>query len=610
MSGPTREQRLAAWFDHARIGLFLHWGMLTGEHEADPFGPHVRYPYETPEAFETAAAAAGWSAGRWVDTAKRLRAKYITIATYHCELGYLKVWPSGVPGSPCTRRDFLGELIEAADAAGIRVIVYINRSAKNAVHGGITWLDKEAYQAYKNDADVDIATDKGFLAYSLDVIYELIDTYPKLAGFWFDGYHDKAEAQPVFAGIHARAPGIVTINNDFSHGPVADEDVMSLEEFGKVCEPDYDYASGAWVGPGQKEYAFRIKLNWFYVGRGQPDWAEIWPTDEELPANAYYVKQLVSVIGASWNANLGYGPLIGGDFPAPLEDFTAHLERFMSWAEEAIYGTVGGGYGQGGWPPGAWNDGAYGATTLTPDGRTHYVHVLTPPVGNTLRLPDAGYDVLEATDLKTGRTLVFSQDARQLSIEVPSWMAVSTEGDLVIKLKTAPGVRLIQGDKFMVAESGIGAEQRSGAERSEPDSRGTTQSEAIQNEAAQAQAPWPRSVTLRLDDDCEIAAIRVLQAEMGAVTTGGYAAPVSERLKDYAVHLSRDGENWSDPVAQGTLRNRRGAQIVDFPPQTAAYVRLTVYGNYAGTGTFGIQSVDLVTPFSEAAGVEGGIHNG
>lgn len=42
----TRGQRLQPWYRHARIGLFVHWGMLTGEHVADPIGPDLRYPYD------------------------------------------------------------------------------------------------------------------------------------------------------------------------------------------------------------------------------------------------------------------------------------------------------------------------------------------------------------------------------------------------------------------------------------------------------------------------------------------------------------------------------------------------------------------------------------
>jgi hypothetical protein len=125
-----REQRLPLWYRDARIGLFLTWGMQTGDYTEDPFGPDFRYKYETVESFERAAEQSGWNAGRWITAAKRLRAKYITVASFHCLLGYLKIWPSRVPGSLCTKRDYLRELIDAAEPDGIRIVVYINRDAK------------------------------------------------------------------------------------------------------------------------------------------------------------------------------------------------------------------------------------------------------------------------------------------------------------------------------------------------------------------------------------------------------------------------------------------------------------------------------------------------
>lgn len=453
MNERTREERLKAWYRDARIGLFLHWGLRTGDYEADPFDDGTPYAYETVDDFERAAAASGWSARRWVDTARRLRAEYLTIATFHCDMGYLKIWPSRVPGSPCTKRDYLGELIDAAEEAGIRVVVYINWDAKHAFHHGKQWLDREAYRAYKGDPLVDISRQDGYLAYSLDVMEELLEMYPKIAGFWFDGYHDKLEAQAVFARLHRLQGDLVLINNDFSGEPVADEDAMALEDFGKACEPDYDYASGTWVGPGDKEFAFKVKWDWFYLGEGRPDWGSYGLNYASVPGNADIVRRIATIAGSSWNAHLGYGPRIGGDFPKVLDDFTAHFERYMSWAAESICGTVGGGYDQGGFPPGHWNDGAYGVTTLRPGGTTHYLHVLTAPDGGTLTLPDAGYVVTSAADLRTGRPLSFGQRGGLLTIAVPSWEATETEGDTVIRLSTEPELRIYPRER-MTASAG------------------------------------------------------------------------------------------------------------------------------------------------------------
>lgn len=584
----TYEERLNRWYREARIGLFLHWGMHTGDHERDPFGAEASYIYETVDAFEQAAEEAGWHADKWIGTAKRLRAKYMTLATFHCQQGYLKIWRSDVAGSPGTKRDYLQELLDAAEAEGIRIVIYINRDAKHAYHGGVQWLNRQAYRAWKGDAEIDITTQAGYLVYSLDVMEELIARYPLIAGFWFDGYHDKDEAQEVFARLHGLRDDLILINNDFSSGPVADEDAMSLEDFGKQCEPAFDLPSGTWVGPGDKEFAFKTKWDWWYVGEGKPEWSAYELNYAHVPDDATIVKQIVSLAGSSWNANLGYGPKIGGDFPVLLEEFTGHFERFMGWAHESVYGTVGGGYDQGGFLPGHWEDGAYGVTTLVPGETTHYLHVLTPPAGNRLTLADAGYDVLAAEDLRSGALLGLRQEDGKLTIDVPSWDTVIAQGDLVIKLTVAARVRRVPAGRLAATASSempyapagfvLNGKYRSCY-------RGAKVRE------------WPQSLTLQLleAEEAPLVALLVAQPESGAVREGGFAAPPSERIRAYEVHASYDGVVWGEPIAAGELRNQRGAQSIAFrQPVQARYVRLTAFGNYGGTGTFQVIALELV----------------
>jgi alpha-L-fucosidase len=270
-----------------------------------------------------------------------------------------------------------------------------------------------------------------------------------------------------------------------------------------------------------------------------------------------------------------------------LRTFVPAGDRFMTWAEESIHGTVGGGYGQGGFPPGYWNDGAYGVTTRVPGNDTHYLHVLIPPSGNRLILPDAGYDVRQAFDLKTGRPLRFEQAGGRLAVDVPSWEATAVDGDTVIKLVVAPSRRVVP-PSLLSASASSELPYRPAANvldgKYHTYFRGATA------------RVWPQHLTLRLAEPCEIAGLCVIQPETGAVAPGGYAAPVSERIKAYEVHVSDDGVRWSGPVASGELRNQRGMQVILFRPVAASFVRLTAYGNYAGTGTFQIIGVELLAP--------------
>ena len=585
MNTRTRDERLQLWYRQARIGLFVHWGMLTGEHVADPSGPNLRFPYETPEAFE--AATAEWRAERWVATAKRLRAQYLTIAAFHCDLGYLKLWPSRVPGSPGTRRDYLKELIDAATPEGVRILVYITRAANHAIYGGVQWLDRAAYGRYKRDDTVDITTSPGFLVYTMDVINELLDTHPGIAGFWFDGYNDSQEAQAVFAQVHRLRDDLILVRNDFGHGPVDDEDAMSLEDWGKVCDPEFDFASAAWVGPGDKEFAFKTKGDWFYLGEGRPDWSNYELNYAREPQNATIVRRILTIAGSSWNSHLGYGPKIGGDFPEPLENFTEHFDRFMSWAHESIYGTVGGGYGDGGLSPGWWNDGAYGVTTVVPGQGIQYLHVLRAPLGRHLALPDAGYAITGAWNLKSGQALPWEQVRGWLTVEVSSWDSVEQDGALIVKLTT--GARRMVPPRDISVSACSEVPEHPAANLLNGDYRSYFQT---------ADGPWPKSLTMHLANPCEAAGLCLTQPETGPVRSGGYAAPVSERIREYEVHVSRDGRQWGEPVASGELSNRRGLQVVVFDPVPASYLRFTARSNYGGTGALKLISMDVMIPGS------------
>jgi alpha-L-fucosidase len=99
-------------------GLFLHWGERTSP------------SHTSCTAWENDVNAGGWSADYWVGEAQKLRASYIVLATFHSRLGYARPWPSKVPGSCATKRDYLGELITAAHAQNIHVILYMTNDAQ------------------------------------------------------------------------------------------------------------------------------------------------------------------------------------------------------------------------------------------------------------------------------------------------------------------------------------------------------------------------------------------------------------------------------------------------------------------------------------------------
>src|SRR5437764_1084130 len=126
-----------AWLRDSQAGLFLHWGMRTSP------------GFTSCSAWENAVTGGGWTPDYWIDEARKLHASYVVLASFHSRLGYARAWPSKIPGSCSTKRDFLGELIDAADAQGMKVIPYMTDDPQWHAEGGHEWLNPGASSTYK-----------------------------------------------------------------------------------------------------------------------------------------------------------------------------------------------------------------------------------------------------------------------------------------------------------------------------------------------------------------------------------------------------------------------------------------------------------------------------
>src|SRR6185295_7767639 len=125
-----------------------HWGMFTAPRHTDC------------ATWEHDVTAGGWNANYWVDEARKLGASYIVLATFHSRLGYARPWPSAIPGSCSTQRDFLGELVTAAKGKNVHILLYMTNDPQWYKETGISTLDSAAYSAYKGKP-VDLTTRRG-----------------------------------------------------------------------------------------------------------------------------------------------------------------------------------------------------------------------------------------------------------------------------------------------------------------------------------------------------------------------------------------------------------------------------------------------------------------
>ena len=504
------------WYDKARSALFVHWGINTENPDWEKRIPR----FKTCEEFE--AAVADWSAEKWVSAARKLRASYITLAIFHSCLGYMKAWKSKIPGTYTTKRDFLGELIEEANKYNIKILLYISGdSSGHLFYKDYPWVFPEEYNKYKNDNSINIL-DFGVwqTVYAKEIIGEVIDNYPDLAGFWFDGWNRDKVNKEIFEFIHKKNPKLINIKNNFTDYLSDGEDVMSLECFGKKYSPSFDYPSSTWVPPHGRECC--------YVMSELSDWWQFYEP-KEFDRNEL-LRKFITITTNGWVAKMGLGPNLAGDFNGHLGKFINDIDSYLAWAEESIFDTAAGGV-----EIGYQNDGAYITGCYRAD--NYFIHTLLPPKGDVIIVADGGNEYESAKLLNTNKPLEFEQKDGLIYIKAPFNEYCEKDADAVVVLKKL---------KSKIVKKITTAEYLK-----------TLPTETL------------------IENNDEIEALILHEDDSSSITSGGWAAPENNRAKDYTVLASDDGKNYKE-LKKGTFLGARGDKQINFVPTKAKFIKLRI----------------------------------
>jgi alpha-L-fucosidase len=524
------------WLREAANGLFLHWGERTAPAHTDC------------AAWEKDVTDGGWTPQYWIDEALKLHAQYVVLASFHSRLGYARAWPSQIPGSCSTKRDFLGELVAAGNARGVKVVLYMTDDPQwygEGLPAGGSWFDSAAYSAYKGRT-VDLSTRPGFGEFSYDNFVEVMRKYPDLAGFWIDNDNAYWEQNGLYERIRRERPSW-TLSNNNEDTPIMD--MVSHEQ--KVgMTPAYDYPQAV-LTPQPRltegEWKLPVKGAWWYDG-----------TDSEVDYPVT-MGRMISNAGSSVRSLMAETAMLNGRFPPKQEAFNNFAASYLGPIWESIHGVEGGGYLYGGLTPGFWNDGAHGVVTIdrtNPD--RQYVHVLTKPAtASSIVLRDNGYRVRAVRDLRTGQARPFTQSAGFLTIDgITGWDTYDT----VFKVETA-------GQVASYAATSAAAGLADGDYLTYWDNNKTL----------------PVSVTLDLGAVKDVRYLAANQREWSPTyNRNSFGRPEdSARIKDFTVEVSTDGAAWTTAKA-GVMPSARAVQYVDLPSGTSArYVRLNVASTWA-----------------------------
>jgi len=428
----------ASWYDDAKLGIMIHWGVWTvpgwaettldPERVADPNDPlyllapggvenflaHNPYSewYENSIALPDTAARAfhdqtygadfpytdfqplfeaqssSWQADDWARFFAAARARYIVLVTKHHD-GYT-LWPSAVenPHRPgwTSPRDFVGELASAVRERCVRMGVYYS--------GGIDWTFEPPPLAGVLDFLRATPSGEDYELYLNGQYRELIDQV-RPAVLWNDiSAPAGLDLEALFADYFAAVPdGIV--NDRWGVDPAV------LPNHFRSVEYDVrdEIATDKWE-------AVRGIGRTFGFNRNQ--------ADEQYGTVEQYIDLLIDVVSKNGNLLLNVGPMADGTIPQRQIDILDALGDWLDQYGEAIFATRP-------WTrfAGTTDQGIALRFTRSADGRVVYALLLGTPSGAAIALRDFPEQPVSIHLVGEPRDLEWSRAGDTLQIQLP-----------------------------------------------------------------------------------------------------------------------------------------------------------------------------------------------
>ena len=352
-----------AWFNDAKLGVFIHWGVYsvpgwaptqgqygeltreqffrvnpyaewymnsmripgspTSEHHRETYGP-LEYAGFLPIFNEKVEK---WTPEEWGELFAAAGARYVVLTTKHHD-GFT-LWPSSItnPNRPAdqqgARRDLVGELTEAVRRQGMRMGLYYS--------GGIDWSFNDTLIDRPGILRTTAVPQSDEYARYVDAHWrELIDRYqPDI--LWNDiTYPENANLAALLADYYNRFPE-GAVNNRWGVRQHAGDEPKDSDwvEFADFFTPEYakleEISEAKWEACRGIGYSFGYNRN---------------ETDEQMISVDDLVDLLVDITSKNGNLLLNVGPTADGAIPAGQVERLRGLGAWLSVNGEAIYGST------------------------------------------------------------------------------------------------------------------------------------------------------------------------------------------------------------------------------------------------------------------------------
>ena len=409
---PTAENiKSREWFEEARFGLFIHWGVYSILGDGEWVMNQQQIPIKTYEKLPSFFNPTQFDPAEWVQMAKDAGMKYITITSKHHD-GFAmfdsKISDYNIVKRTPYGKDVLKMLADECHKQGIKLFFY---------HSQLDWHHPDYFPRGNTAGSWTGREEKGdwfkYLDYMDSQLSELLTNYGEVGGIWFDGMWDKKDAdwrlEKTYKLIHDLQPAAL-VGSNHHRPPYAGEDFQMFEK----DLPGHNttgFSPEQKIGDLPKETCETINDSWGFNLR-----------DAKNKSRKDLIQYLIKSAGYGANFLLNVGPMPNGKIQS---EHVALLKQMGEWLKangETIYGTKGGPLSAREW----------GVTTQK--GNKVYVHILNWQ-DETLTLPSLGKKVVSAKLFSDKTPIKFQDGPFGVSLMVPKakWSDVDTIVELEVK---------------------------------------------------------------------------------------------------------------------------------------------------------------------------------
>lgn len=358
------------WFQEARFGMFIHWGLYAVPGRGEWVMSEERIPASEYEEYFREFDPRCYDPREWARRAKAAGMKYVVLTAKHHDGFCLfdSKWTDYKSTSTLCGRDLVREFVEAVRSEGLRVGLYYSlidwHHPDFPKYGDMNhpMRDNPAFKNEKIDFD-------RYLTYMHGQVEELVTNYGRIDLLWFDYSYGELrgeawKATELVRMVRSHQPDVLIDNRLETSG----------EGFGSIVEKEPAYFSGDFASPEQIippegvrnvlgqpvpwELCTTMNNNWGYC-----------PSDRDYKPASMLVRKLVECVSKGGNLILNVGPDAQGRFGEESCRLLEEIGKWMARNGESIYGC-----GNAELPKPEWG-------WYTRKGNRFYAHVLEAPIG-------------------------------------------------------------------------------------------------------------------------------------------------------------------------------------------------------------------------------------